>query len=831
MFGCDADASAGIMHHYKPLMKYAHMVIVMKEDGSLHVKDIRDIIQERYEIYLLVLILISSIFAFFCDVGISDWPQYQQDSFNSGVISEKVPENPVILWSADIQRVDVTPVICDGAVYVIAGNGTLYAFDADTGKAMWTSHLDGWVFQTSTPACGGGKIFAATDSGNLAAFDRMTGIKLWNCSLTDKRFEAPLTYGASRVYLGEGSAYGTSEKKFFCIFDNGTECWNYTSETKGYQWCGSCNLDDYVVVGQNDGILLSLNRLTGEVADVLRLNDSTRLSFSQENPGRIRASVACNNGWIYTTSEASADEGYAWKIAFDNETGRFKDHGWSVPVGFSTSTPAIFGGRVYLGVGEHGHPGALVCINDSNGDVIWRYPVEAGVKASPVVSTAYDKPRILFTTAQTDGSVYCIEDVGNNGELLWRFNPPDNGYILGGVAVYKGRLYFGTEGDQHHGKLYCLEDDEWPQFHYDAQHRGLTGSRAPRDNTTAWISEDIGAQPGSSVSVAMGRVFVNCVDRLVCLDQGSGRVLWEYPFKSAGDYAFGFTPVYHNGKVFFTSDRTYCLNASDGKEIWSHTPPTGRFAIDGSPAIAEGKVIVSDWDGHHYYCLDEYTGREIWNFTVEGNAQSTPAIDSNRVVFGSWEWGRGGRIYCVHLNNGTEVWNLSTENSPCGSAMLNDEVVYIATYNFDGDGDLLALSLENGSVLWSAQISPTDSTPAFADNRVYVCGGCEGFSKLHTYCFDAHTGELVWRTASEMGIGDWRCSPACADGLVFVGRPDFTDYDGIFALDATTGEVVWSYPAGGSSPAVACGMVFTIGDGRVYAFGDSRSCQKEGTCL
>ncbi|MBC7079065.1 MAG: PQQ-binding-like beta-propeller repeat protein [Methanothrix sp.] len=796
---------------------------MMRVHATLHMKDIYTILKGNSSIYLITLIMVFAIFTVLCNVGISDWPQYQQDGFNSGVTSERFPEYPVILWSADIQRVDVTPVICDGAVYVIAGNGTLYAFDAGTGEAIWASHLDGWVFQTSTPACGGKKVFAATDSGNLAAVDRLTGIKLWNYSLTDKRFEAPLTYDGLRLYIGEGSAYGTSEKKFFCIFDNGTECWNYTSETKGYQWCGSCSIGNYVVVGQNDGIILSLNRVNGEVADALSLNDSTRLSFSQNNPGRIRAPVTCKDGWIYTTSEITANEGYVWKIAFDKETGRFEDRGWSVPIGFSTSTPAIFADRVYLGVGEHGHPGALVCINDTSGDMIWTYPVEAGVKASPAISTAYDKPRIIFNTAQIDGSVYCIEDSGDRGELLWKFDPPDNGYILGGVAVYKGRLYFGTEGDQHYGKLYCLGDDEWSQFHHDPQHTGLSRSKAPRDNRTAWISEDIRAQPGSSVSVASGMVFVNCVDRLVCLDQISGRVLWSHPFKSAGDYAFGFTPVYHDGKVFFTSDRTYCLNASDGEEVWSYTPPTGRFAIDGSPAIAEGKIFVSDWDGHHYYCLEEETGKEIWNFTVEGNAQSTPAIDLNRLVFGSWEWGLGGRIYCVHLNNGTEIWNLSTENSPCGSATINDGVVYMPTYNFDGDGDLLALSLVNGSILWRAEISPTDSTPAFADDRVYVCGGCEGFSKLHTYCFDAKTGELIWKTPSELEIGDWRCSPAYADGLVFVGRPDFMEYDGIFALNATTGEIVWSYPAGGSSPAVACGMVFTIGNGRVYAFGDSKA--------
>jgi len=147
-------------------------------------------------------------------------------------------------------------------------------------------------------------------------------------------------------------------------------------------------------------------------------------------------------------------------------------------------------------------------------------------------------------------------------------------------------------------------------------------------------------------------------------------VLWRFPFNASGDYAFGFTPVYSRGRVFFTSDRSYCLNASDGSMVWSFSQPTGKFAIDGSPAIADGRVIVSDWDGHHYYCLDEETGRERWNFTVEGNAQSTPAISQGRVVLAGWDWGLGGRIYCLHLENGSEIWNLATGNSPCGSAAI-----------------------------------------------------------------------------------------------------------------------------------------------------------------
>lgn len=775
-------------------------------------------------IYILILFIIFSIAIHAASA--SDWPLFKKDVLNCGITSDRVPENPVILWSADVQRMETTPIVCSGLIYALAGNGSIYAMDRDTGDLVWQSQLEGWVYQMSSPACSGGKIFAATDSGLLAALDALKGDVLWKREITDKRFESPLMHTCGRLYLGEGSAYGAGQKRFFCFDENGSECWNVSRSTKGYQWCGACEAGEYLVFGGNDGILLSVKRISGDVVDELDLSDSSRLSFSQEKPGRIRASAAFMEGSIYITSELSAEEGFAWKIGLSNDTGRFEDRGWSSPVGFSTSTPTVYGGRVYLGVGEHGHPGALVCLNASSGDAIWTYPVEAGVKSSPSLSTAWNRPRILFTASQVNGSVYCLEDAGECAELLWRLNPPDDGYILGGVALSDGNVYFGTEGDQHSGKLYCLADEgdgtggqQWPQFHCNAQHTGRSDSKAPASNHTIWISRDIGAQPGSSISVAEGKLFVNCVDNLTCLDWRTGEVLWKHPFNVSGDYAFGSTPAYSRGRVFFTSERTYCLNASDGAEVWSFAQPTGRFAIDGCPAIADGRVVVSDWDGHHYYCLDEESGAERWRFTVEGNAQSTPAISQRRVVFAGWDWGESGRIYCAHIENGSEIWNLTTVNSPCGSAAIQGGTVYMTTYSFDGDGDLLAISLDSGSVLWRAPVSPTDSTPAVAEGRVYLCGGCEGFSELVTYCFDARSGEQIWKSPAQERIGDWRCSPAYADGLLFAGRANFTEYEGIFALNTATGQMVWSYPAGGSSPAVAGGMAFTIGQGRVYAFG------------
>jgi outer membrane protein assembly factor BamB len=154
---------------------------------------------------------------------------------------------------------------------------------------------------------------------------------------------------------------------------------------------------------------------------------------------------------VYTTSEKSQATGYVWKVGF--EDGRFIDDGWSSRIGFSTSTPVIHGGRVYVGQGGHEHSsGNLTCLNDSNGEMIWQYVVPKGVKSSPALSTNNDGVYIHFTTAVSGGSLYCLRDCGDSAALAWAYNPPDDGYILQGAAISDGLVYFGTGG----GYVYCI---------------------------------------------------------------------------------------------------------------------------------------------------------------------------------------------------------------------------------------------------------------------------------------------------------------------------------------------------------------------------------------
>ncbi|MCK4458845.1 MAG: PQQ-like beta-propeller repeat protein, partial [Methanosarcinales archaeon] len=274
---------------------------------------------------------------------------------------------------------------------------------------------------------------------------------------------------------------------------------------------------------------------------------------------------------------------------------------------------------------------------------------------------------------------------------------------------------------------------DWQQFHCDMAHTGYSTSNAPDTNHTAWISDDIGADFPSSVTIADGQVFVYCGNYLVSLDEYTGAVLWNVSVNETPDVCGSWVaPAYHDRRVFLSAKETCCFDAADGSLIWTFTPPTGKGAVDGGCAIAEGMVFTSDWDGSHYYCLSVADGTEIWNFTVDGNAQSTPAVSvaDDRVFFGSYTsiCEEGGVAYCVNMATGAEIWNFTTDNSVCGSVTIGDGVVYLTEYNFYGDGELYALYSENGTVKWNKTVQRTDSTPALVDGRLYISGGYGGIN-------------------------------------------------------------------------------------------------------
>ncbi|HVI07290.1 MAG TPA: PQQ-binding-like beta-propeller repeat protein [Candidatus Binatia bacterium] len=110
------------------------------------------------------------------------------------------------------------------------------------------------------------------------------------------------------------------------------------------------------------------------------------------------------------------------------------------------------------------------------------------------------------------------------------------------------------------------------------------------------------------------------------------------------------------------------------------------------------------------------------------------------------------------------------------------------------------------------------SSPAVSGGTVYF-----GSADDYLYAVNATTGALVWKFKTGNSIID--SSPAVVSGTVYVGSTD--DY--LYAVNATTGAQVWKFKTGAainSSPAVINGTVY-IGstDDSVYAVNASTGAQ------
>jgi outer membrane protein assembly factor BamB len=220
-----------------------------------------------------------------------------------------------------------------------------------------------------------------------------------------------------------------------------------------------------------------------------------------------------------------------------------------------------------------------------------------------------------------------------------------------------------------------------------------------------------------------------------------------------------------------------------------------------------------------------------WKFKTGGRVVSSPLVFGDVVYVGSTD----GSLYAVNRADGTQRWKFDTRGPVSSSPAYHDGLVFVASV----DGNLYAVDAAAGTLRWSFATQgerrftapgihgaiprtermpdPFDvflSSPTIAGGVVYFGSGDQ-----HVYALDAATGTLRWSFAT----GD--VVHASAAGLVYIGSWDRN----LYALDAVTGRERWRYTTGNdttiynqigiaSSAAVANGLVLVGGrDGHFHA--------------
>jgi outer membrane protein assembly factor BamB len=232
---------------------------------------------------------------------------------------------------------------------------------------------------------------------------------------------------------------------------------------------------------------------------------------------------------------------------------------------------------------------------------------------------------------------------------------------------------------------------------------------------------------------------------------------------------------------------------------------------------------------------------------------STPAVDpvSGRVVVGT----RDGVLRSVNID-GKVRWALNTPTPFFAGVLIRDGVVYSP----GGDGVLRAIKADTGQVLWSYDCGEELVTvPVLAEGRLLVAS-----QSATLYAVDVNDGKWLWqyrRTPPAGFILRGASTPVVRDGVVYLGFSDghaaaleaktggaiwdrvlstgtqFIDVsstpgfdaaghlivasykDGLFALDAKTGDTVWQTTASGLAYVlVKGGVVFAAGEDRIGAW-------------
>ncbi|MDO8689363.1 MAG: PQQ-binding-like beta-propeller repeat protein [Dehalococcoidia bacterium] len=360
---------------------------------------------------------------------------------------------------------------------------------------------------------------------------------------------------------------------------------------------------------------------------------------------------------------------------------------------------------------------------------------------------------------------------------------------------------------------------DWPMFHYDLARSGANANESvlqPSLHARWTYLVETGAI-GSEPAVANGVVYVGSSDgNLYALDSQTGVQRWKAAASSGVS-----TPAVANNLVYAGSSdgRVYALDALTGTVKWSY-PTAGVVAS--SPAVSSGVVYFGSSDGK-VYALDADSGAFKWSFVTGGLIdRSSPALDSGRLFIGSSD----GKVYALDAVSGNLLWSFPTGGGVHRSSpSVANGTVYIGSY----DGKVYALNAQTGQANWSfATGGAVDSSPAVANGVVYV-GSYDG----NLYAFDAGNGAVKWTYPT----GSIATAPVFANSLVYVGaaQAGSTTDAALVALNATTGELKWSYSLPGAMacgfplPAVSSGTLYlgacaarTDGQGpaqgRVYAF-------------
>lgn len=301
-----------------------------------------------------------------------------------------------------------------------------------------------------------------------------------------------------------------------------------------------------------------------------------------------------------------------------------------------------------------------------------------------------------------------------------------------------------------------------------------------------WIVQT-GAGIYCSPAVEKDKVFVgDDLGRLTAYALKNGKKLWSF---QSGKRIVG-TPAVSEGIVVFGSAdcKIYGLDAQNGNLLWTveaAEPVLGAVTIENSIAY----IGASD---HTFRAVNIRTGEVKWAFAgVRGYIETKPLVTDNKVIFGAWD----NTLYALNKADGKELWKWTggltrMHFSPAAVwPVAADGKVFIT----DPQRAMTAIDIETGNTVWRTFQSMVRETIGLSEDKERIYSKTMNDS-IVCYSTKGDQPHKLW--ASNVGFG-YEHAPSMQvekNGVVFGSTKEGL----IFALEATTGKVLWKHKIGNS---------------------------------
>ena len=450
--------------------------------------------------------------------------------------------------------------------------------------------------------------------------------------------------------------------------------------------------------------------------------------------------------------------------------------------------------------------------NAANLAVKWQFTTGGDVSATPAV----DDTAVYFP--DWAGNLFAVDR--NTGALLWSHQIPDYTGVAGDYsratpAVSGSKLIFGDQGGKLGAGARVMAVDKatgnllWVTQVEDKPY-GMVTQSAVVDGNTVYV----GVASFEEVIAALDPTYPCCNERgsILALNAKNGKILWKtytVPEGYSGGAVWGSTPVvdHSRGSLFISTGNNYSLPQ----------PVMDCIIAAGNDPNAVRACISPDNHLDSVMALNLSTGAIKWATTAlpfdAWNVACLPGFDDTNCPQPSgpdFDFGQGPALFTVNTQSG--------KRDLLGAGQKS--------------GQYWAFDPDTGAVVWTTQVGPGGVTgglewgSATDGKRIYVAdanssatawtlvqdGQASGPTVTSGFwsALDAATGKILWQTPDPAG-GQTQDPGAvsAANGVVYACSADPVGH--MYALNAGTGGILWSFASGG-----ACNAGAAISNGMVY---------------